>query len=67
MSKTSDDDKNRWDQVMESFGMLFAQRNDISLIQQGLKTKFKATKEEQKLIVQQIKATGQAVADLTLR
>jgi hypothetical protein len=41
MSKTNDDEKNRWDHVMDQFDMLFSRVNDISLIQQELKTDLK--------------------------
>jgi hypothetical protein len=41
MSKTSDGDKTRWDQVMDQLDLLFSRVNDISLSQQELKTDMK--------------------------
>ena len=67
MSKTSDDEKGRWDQVMDHFDLAFQQMNDIALIQQEIKKDLTATKEQQKMIAQQVRANGQAVASLTLR
>ena len=37
MSHSNDDEKTRWDLVMDNFDMLFARLNDIGIIQQGLK------------------------------
>jgi hypothetical protein len=67
MWKASDVEKGRWEQVMESFDLLFSQMNDIGVIQQELKKELTATKEDQKLIAKQVQANGQAVANLTLR
>jgi hypothetical protein len=52
MSKSADE-KNRWDQVLENFDLLFARVNDIGSIQQELKTELTANKEEQRLISEQ--------------
>jgi hypothetical protein len=38
MSRSNEDDKTRWDSVMENFDLLYARLNDIGLIQQDLKT-----------------------------
>jgi hypothetical protein len=46
MSKTSDEEKGHWEQVMESFDLLFAQVNDMSLIQQQIKKDLTTTKED---------------------
>jgi hypothetical protein len=67
MSKNSDAEKTRWDQVMENFDLLFQNMNDIGLIQQEMKRDLTSAKEEQKKIVQQVQANGQAVANLTLK
>jgi hypothetical protein len=67
MSKNSDDEKTKWDQVMENFDLLYSRMNDIGQIQQELKKEFQEHKTEQKLISQQVLANGQAVASLTLR
>jgi len=37
MSTNMDEEKSRWEQVMENFDLVFKQMNDISLIQQQLK------------------------------
>jgi len=52
---------------MGNFDLMFAQINDLGLIQQELKTEVTAAKEEQKKIVKQVQANGQAVASLTIR
>ena len=67
MSKTSEEGNTRWDQIMGNFDLLFAQINDLGLIQQELKTQVTAAQEEQKKIVKQVQANGQAVASLTIR
>jgi hypothetical protein len=67
MSKTSEEEKSRWEQVMEHFDLAFQQMNDMALIQQEIKKDLQATKEDQKLIAQQVQANGQAVASLSLR
>jgi len=67
MSTNTDDEKSRWEQVMDNFDLVFKQMNDISLIQQQLKQSVDETKEEQKIISKQVHADGQAVASLTLR
>jgi hypothetical protein len=67
MSKTSEEDKGRWEQVMENFDLIFQQMNDIDLIQQDIKRDLNATKDDQRLIAKQVQANGQPVASLTLR
>ena len=67
MSKTSDEGNTRWDQIMGNFDLLFAQINDLGLIQQELKTQVTSAQEEQKKIAKQVQANGQAVASLTIR
>jgi hypothetical protein len=37
MSRSNEDEKTRWDSIMDNFDMLFAWLNDIGLIQQDLK------------------------------
>lgn len=58
MSKKTDDEKGRWDQVMDNFDLLFSRVNDIGLIQQELKKEVTETKNEQKFIAQQVQANG---------
>jgi len=67
MSKTSEEGNTRWDQIMGNFDLLFAQINDLGLIQQELKTQVTAAQEEQKKIAKQVQANGQTVASLTIR
>lgn len=74
MSKSADDEKNRWDQVMEQFDLLFSRVNDIGEVQQQLKTQMDIRgaamdhySAEQHMIAQQVKANGAAVAQLTMR
>ena len=43
MSKSADDEKSRWDQVMENFNLLFSRVNDIVVIQQELKSQTTVT------------------------
>ena len=57
MSKSADEEKSRWDQVMENFDLLFSQMNEMGVVQQQLKTH----------VAQQVKANGQAISQLTLR
>jgi hypothetical protein len=74
MSRSAEDEKTRWDQVMENFDMLFSQVSDIGVVQQQMKSKMdilgaamdKHT-EEQHMIAKQVKANGAAVAQLTLK
>jgi hypothetical protein len=51
---------------MESFDLLFAQVNDMSLIQQQIKKDLTTTREDQQKIAKQVQANGQAVASLTI-
>jgi hypothetical protein len=74
MSRSNEDDKTRWDSVMENFDLLYARLNDIGLIQQDLKTQLQDNSRRvehvasnQNLIAEQVKANGHAVAQLTLR
>jgi hypothetical protein len=67
MSSKTDEEKGRWDQVMEGFDLLFARVNDIGLIQQEMKKDFQDQREAQRVMSQQVQASGQAVATLTLR
>jgi two-component sensor histidine kinase len=67
MSKNTDAEKTRWDQVMENFDLLFTRVNDIGLIQQELKKENSEIRDAQRVISQQVQAIGQAVAALTLR
>jgi hypothetical protein len=54
MSKTSEEERGHWDQVMENFNLIFQQMNDISLIQQDVKRGLNATKDHQKVIAKQV-------------
>jgi len=38
MSKNTDEEKTKWDQVMENFDLLYARINDMGITQQELKT-----------------------------
>jgi len=74
MSKSTEEEKSNWDQVMENFDLLFSQMNDIGVVQQQLKTQMDIRgaamdqySTEQRMIGQQVKANGAAVAQLTLQ
>ena len=74
MSKSTDDDKSHWDQMLESVDLLLHRMNDIGVIQQELKTQMQENNKkvdkcaaEQQFIAQQVRANGQAVAQLTLQ
>jgi len=74
MSKNTEEEKTRWDQVMEHFDLLFTRVNDIGEVQQQMKTQMDIRGQamdnytaEQQLIAQQVKANGAAVAQLTMR
>lgn len=74
MLKNIDEEKTKWDQVMENFDLLYARINDMGITQQELKTqiqlnntKVEQCSKDQKFIAQQVQANGQAVAQLTLR
>ncbi|WVZ78969.1 hypothetical protein U9M48_026604 [Paspalum notatum var. saurae] len=73
MATNGTEDKAHWEQLMENFDLLFSQVNDIGINQQQLRAQidFNARTvdqyaQEQKLIAQQVKATGQAVPLLTM-
>jgi len=70
----SAEEKSCWGQVMENFDLLFTLMNDIGIIQQEVKqqlidTNLKVAQctADQQFIAQQVRANGQAVAQLTLR
>ena len=74
MSKNTEEENTRWDQVMEHFDLLFTRVNDIGEVQQQMKTQMDIRGQamdnytaEQHLIAQQVKANGAAVAQLMLR
>lgn len=74
MFRSNEEEKTRWDSVMDNFELLYARLNDIGLIQQDLKNQLQDNMRrvdnvvsDQKLITKQVKANGQAVAQLTLR
>lgn len=46
MSTKTDDEKSRWEQVMQNFDLVFQQMNDISIQQQELKKGINETKDE---------------------
>jgi hypothetical protein len=61
MSKSTEEEKKRWDQVMENFDLLYTRLNDMGITQQELKnqiqlnnTKVDQCSNEQKLIAQQV-------------
>jgi hypothetical protein len=69
MSRSADEEKSRWDQVMENFDLLFSQMNELGVVQQQVKTQLDIRgaamdqySQEQHMIAQQVKANGQAVA-----
>jgi hypothetical protein len=69
MSKSADEEKTNWDQVMENFDLLYARINDMGITQQELKTqiqlnntKVEQCSKEQKFIAQPVQANGHAVA-----
>jgi hypothetical protein len=65
MSTKTDEEKDRYEHIMEHFDLLFARVNDIGVIKQELKKELTKTKQDQKIISQQVQANGQAVASLT--
>lgn len=74
MSKSAGEEQSHWDQLIDSFDLLFSRVNDIGAIQQELKTQLQANSskvdqcsKDRQFIAQQGKANGQAVAQLTLR
>lgn len=74
MNHSQDNEKSRWDQVMDQFVLLFTRMNDIGEIQQDMKKQLKDTSTkvdkctaEQNFIAQQVRANGQVVAQLTIR
>jgi hypothetical protein len=38
MSRNTEEENTKWDQVMEHFDLLFTQLNDLSVVQQQLKS-----------------------------
>jgi hypothetical protein len=38
MSKSADDERSKWDQVMDNFDLLFTRMIDMGIVQQELKT-----------------------------
>ena len=65
MSKQSDDDKSKWDQMMESVDLLFDRISDINNSQPELKQQVMETTQKvdrfstkQDFISQQVKANG---------
>jgi hypothetical protein len=74
MSKNTEEEKNRWDQVMEQFDLVFTRVDDIGAVQQQMKAQMDIRAAamdtytaEQHLIAQQVQANGAAVAQLTMR
>jgi len=74
MSKSIEEEKTRWDQVMENFDLLFSQVNEIGVVQQQMKSQMDIRgaamdqySAEQHMIAQQVKANGAAVAQLTMQ
>lgn len=66
--------RRHWDQVQENFDLVFARMNDLGAIQQDLKKQMEANNQkvdkcarEQQFIAQQVRANGQAVAQLTVQ
>lgn len=54
MSTKTDEEKGWYEQIMEHFDLLFAQVNDIGVIQQELKKELTETKQDQKIVSQQV-------------
>jgi hypothetical protein len=74
MSKNTEEDKSRWDQMMEHLDLLFSRVDDIGTVQQQMKAQMDirgaamdSYAQQQQLIAQQVKANGAAVVQLTLR
>jgi hypothetical protein len=74
MASSADNEKTRWSQVMDNFDLLYARLNDMGLTQQEVKQqsadttrKVEQCTSDQRLIAQQVKANGQAVAQLTIK
>ena len=74
MSKSADDDQSKWDQVMDHFDLLFNRMTDMGIVQQEMKTQIELNNAkvdkcsaDQQFIAEQVRANGQAVAQLTLR
>ena len=74
MTKSADDDQSKWDQVMDHFDLLFNRMTDMGIVQQEMKTQIELNNAkvdkcsvDQQFIAQQVRANGQAVAQLTLR
>jgi len=66
-------EKEKWDQMMENFELLYECLNAMGLTQQALKTQIKLNNtkvdqcsQDQKLIAKKVQANGQAIAQLTL-
>jgi len=67
MSCSNEDEKTRWDSVMDNFDMLFARLNDIGIIQQDLKSQLETNnKRVDNFAADQKLANGLVVAQLTL-
>jgi hypothetical protein len=69
MSNSAANEKTQWEQVMENLDLLFTSLNDMGTIQQEVKQQLANTTRkveqctaEQKIITEQVKANGQAVA-----
>ena len=63
LSKSAEEEKTRWDRVMENFDLLFSQVNEIGLVQQQMKSQMVIRgaamdqyTAEQHMIAQQVKA-----------
>lgn len=73
MSRSNDEEKSHLEHVQENFDLLFARMNDLGTIQQDMKELTKTSAKvdqcttDQQYIAQQVRANGQAVAQLTLR
>ena len=73
MEATHQKDADRWDEVMESLDLLFTRVTDMGTAQHQLKTQVEHSHhlmdqfgKDQQILQQQMAATGQAVANLTL-
>lgn len=74
MASSVDDEKERWGQVMDHLDLLSQRLNDMGITQQEVKQQLHDTNlkvaqctADQRFIIEQVKANGQAVAQLTLR
>lgn len=74
MEEKANRDEERWDSIVESVDLLFSKFEDLDRNQQKMEAQFGVSSQvisqmlkDQQLLAKQLEATGQAVAQLTLR